>query len=235
MSILGSLRGGPTPGAFILPSQLLMTLVVIGGGAQLGGSTSRWEHLLPIRRHLGHSLPSRSGCLLLRHPRSCLVEARGRGYSWISPCPAAPTDTCSCQQVLCNGSQQCVHGLEWRHPRWQVTQVSYPSCRGASCGLGGRDHGCVAHCGRCPQGRCQARSLVRDGRALKPLANSKTVSAVSLVSPSSRSSTPTMSDCGQLAAASGCNLMPEVTSCMREAHWVKLLPGRSTVVDPAKG
>ena len=28
--------------------------------------------------------------------------------------------------------------------------------------------------------------------------------------------------------------MPEATSCMREAHWVKLLPSRSTVVDPAK-
>ena len=61
----------------------------------------------------------------------------------------------------------------------RVPQVSYPSCRGAGCGLGGRDHGCVAHCGWCPQGQCQARSLVRDGGALTPLADSKTVSAVS--------------------------------------------------------
>ena len=29
--------------------------------------------------------------------------------------------------------------------------------------------------------------------------------------------------------------MLEVTSCTRVAHWVKLFPSRSTVVDPAKG
>ena len=29
--------------------------------------------------------------------------------------------------------------------------------------------------------------------------------------------------------------MPEATSCTRVAHWVKLFPSRSTVVDPAKG
>ena len=29
--------------------------------------------------------------------------------------------------------------------------------------------------------------------------------------------------------------MPEVTSCMCVAHWVKLDPGRLTVIDPAKG
>ena len=29
--------------------------------------------------------------------------------------------------------------------------------------------------------------------------------------------------------------MPEVTSCMGVAHWVKLFPSRLTVVDPAKG
>ena len=156
-----------------------MTLAGTGGGTRLGGSTSRWEHLLLIRRHLRRFLPSRSRCLLLRHPRTHLTEARGSGYSWLSPCPMAPTDTCSCQQVLHSGSRQCVHGLEWRHPRWQVTLVSYPSCKGAGRGLGGRDHGCVAHCGWCPQGRCQARSLVRDGRALTSLADSKTVLAVS--------------------------------------------------------
>ena len=156
-----------------------MTLAVTGGGARLGGSALRWEHLLPIRHHLGCSLPSGSGRLLLRHPRSHLMEARGSGHSWISQCPATPTNTCSCQQVLHSGSRQCVHGLEWRHPRWQVTQVSYPSCRGASHGLSGRDHGHRAHCGWCPQGQCQTRSMARDGRALTLLANSKTVSAVS--------------------------------------------------------
>ena len=163
----------------IFSGRLLMTLAGTGGGAQLGGSASRWEHLLPIGCRLGCFLPSRSGRLLLRHPRSHLKEARGSRYSRLSLCPAAPTDTCSCQQVLSSGSRQHVHGLEWRHPRWQVTRVSYPSCRGAGRGLSGRDHGHVAHCGWCPQGRCRARSLVRDGRALTPLADSKTVSAVS--------------------------------------------------------
>ena len=156
-----------------------MTLTGTGGGTQLGGSTLRWVHLLPIRHHLGRFLPSGGRRLLLRHYRSHLVEARGSRYSQLSLCSAAPTDTCSCQQVLHSGSRQRVHGLEWRHPRWQVTQVSYPSCRGAGRGLDGRDHGCVAHCGWCPQGRCQARSLVSDGGALTPLADSKTVSAVS--------------------------------------------------------
>ena len=156
-----------------------MTLTIAGGGARLGGSTSRREHLLLIRHHLGLSLPSRRGCLLLRHPRSHLMEARGSGHSRISPCPAAPTNNCSYQQVLHSGSWQCVHGLKLRYPRWQVTWVSHPGCRGAGRGLGGRDHGCVASCGWCPQGRCQARSLARDGRALTPLADSKTALAVS--------------------------------------------------------
>ena len=169
---------GPTSGTFTFSGQLLVTLAGTGGGARLGGSTSRWEHLLPIRRRLCRFLPSGSRRLLLRRPRSRLTEARGRGYSWLSAHPMAPTDTCSCQQVLRSGSRQRVHGLEWRHPRWQVTWVSYPSCRGAGHGLGGRDHGRIAHCGWCPQGRRQARSLVRDGGALTPLADSKTVSAV---------------------------------------------------------
>ena len=156
-----------------------MTLTGTGGGTWLGGSASRWVHLLPIRHRLGCFLPSRDRCLLLRRSRSHLMEARGSGYLRLRPCPATPTDTSSCQQVLCSGSWQCVHGLEWRHPRWRVTRVSYPSCRGAGRGLGRGDHGCVAHCGWCPQGRCRARSLMRDGGALTPLANSKTVSAVS--------------------------------------------------------
>ena len=156
-----------------------MTLAVAGGGARLGGSALRWEHLLPIRCCWGLFLPSGRGRLLLRHPRSHLMEARGSGHSRISPFPAAPTDTCGCQQVLHSGSRQHVHGLELRHPRWQVTRVSHPGCRGAGRGLSGRDHGHIAHCGWCPQGRCQARSLVRDGRALTPLADSKTALAVS--------------------------------------------------------
>ena len=156
-----------------------MTLAGTGGGARLGGDASRWEHLLLIRCHLCRFLSSGSRCLLLRHPRSHLTEARGSGYLQLSSCPTAPTDTCSCQQVLCSGSRQCVHGLKWRHSRWQVTRVSYPSCRGAGRGLGGRDHGRIAHCGWCPQGRCRAWSLVRDGRASTPLANSEAVPAVS--------------------------------------------------------
>ena len=55
------------------------------------------------------------------------------------------------------------------------------------------------------------------------------------VSPSSRFSTPTISACGQFTATSGGNIMLEATSCMWVAHWVKLFPSRSTVVDPAKG
>ena len=43
-----------------------------------------------------------------------------------------------------------------------------------------------------------------------------------------------MSSWGQLTAASGGILMPEVTSWMCEAHWVKLAPSRSTVVNRAK-
>ena len=150
LSISGPLGWGPTPGAFILPGWLLVTLTGTGGGAWLGGSASRWVHLLPIRSRWGRFLPSGGGCLLLRHSRSRLMEARGGGYSRLSPCPATPTDTGSCQQVLHSGSQQNVHGLKWRHPRWWVTRVSYPSRRGAGRGLSGRDHGHVAHCGWCP-------------------------------------------------------------------------------------
>ena len=156
-----------------------MILAGTGGGARLGGSASRREHLLLIRHCLGLSLPSGRGHLLLRHPWSHLTEARGSGHLQIGSCLAAPTDTCGCQQVLCSGSQQRVHGLELRYPRWQVTRGSYPSCRGAGHGLSGRDHGCVAHCGWCPQGRHRARNLVRNRRALTPLADSKTVLAVS--------------------------------------------------------
>ena len=156
-----------------------MILAGTGGGAQLGGSTLRWEHLLSIRCHLHRFLPSGSRCLLLRHSRSHLAETRGSGQLHLSPWLVALADACSCQQVLHSGSRQHVHGLQCKHPRWQVARGSYPSCRGASHGLSGRDHGHVAHCGWRSQGRCRARSLVRDRRALTPLADSKTASAVS--------------------------------------------------------
>ena len=155
-----------------------MTLTGTGGGAWLGGSTSGWVHLLPIRSCLGHFLPSGDGCLLLWHSRSRLADAWGSGCSQLTSWPGASTNTSSCQQVLCSGSQQRVHGLEWRHSRWRVTRVSYPSRRGAGQGLGGRDHGRVGHRWRRPSGQCLARKLVRDGRAPTPLANSEAVSAV---------------------------------------------------------
>ena len=210
-----------------------MTLAGTGGGAQLGGSASRWEHLLLIRHHLHRFLPSGSGCLLLRHSRSCLVEARGSGYLRLSPCPVAPTNTCSCQQVLRSGSQQRVHGLEWRHPRWQITRVSYPSCRGAGHGLSGRDHGHIAHCGWCPQGRRQARSLVRDGGALAPLADSKTVLAVPHPDQSVEHTNYVR------LWATHCCLRRQSHArgdVLYERHPLgQAIAGRSTVVDPAKG
>ena len=169
----------PTSGTFIFPGRLLVTLAGTGDGAQLGGSASRWVHLLLIRSHLGSFLPSGGGRLLLKCSMSRLTEARGSGCPRLTPWLGTSTNTSSCQQVLCSGSWQRVHGLEWRHSRWRITWVSYPSCRGAGRGLGGRDHGYIVHCGWCPQGRSQARSLVRDGRALTPLADSKTVSVVS--------------------------------------------------------
>ena len=141
---------GPISGTFIFPGQLLMTLAGTGGGAWLGGSASRWVHLLLIRSCLGSSLPSVDGHLLLRHSRSRLTEARGSGCPLLTPWLGASTNTSSCQQVLCSGSRQRVHGLKWRHPRWRITRVSYPSCRGAGRGLSGRDHGRIAHCGWCP-------------------------------------------------------------------------------------
>ena len=122
-----------------------------------------------------------------------------------------PTDTGSCQQVLRSGSRQCAHGLRWRHPRWRVTRVSYPSCRGAGRGLSGRDHGCVAHCGWCPQGRCQTRSLMRDGRALTPLADSH--NSVGSIAPGS---VPPVSPAHQLCLTVGSSLLPqEAISCQR--------------------
>ena len=177
--VLGPSGWGPSSGTFIFPGQLLMTLTGTGGGAWLGGSASGWVHLLLIRSCLGRFLPSGGGHLLLWHSRSHLVDAWGGGCPWLTSWPGASTNTSSCQQVLCSGSWQRVHGLKWRHPRWQVTRVSYPSCRGAGRGLGGRDHGHIAHCGWCPQGRHWARKLVRDGGAPTPLADSEAVSAVS--------------------------------------------------------
>ena len=151
-SVSGPLGWGPTFGAFIFPGWLLATLTGTGGGAWLAGSMSGWVHLLLIRSRLDCFLPSGGGCLLLWHSRSRLADAWDGGCSQLTSWPGASTNTSSCQQVLCSGSRQCVHSLEWRHPRWRVIRVSYPSRRGAGHGLGGRDHGHVACCGWCPQG-----------------------------------------------------------------------------------
>ena len=156
-----------------------MILAGTGGGTRWGGRALRWEHLLSIRHRLHRCLPSRSRHLLLRHPRSHLAETRGSGRSQLSPWLAAPADAGSCQQVLRSWSWQHIHGLKCRHSRWQVARESHPSCRGTSRGLSGGGHGRVAHCGWCSQSCCRARSLVRDHRALTPLADSKTASAVS--------------------------------------------------------
>ena len=150
LSVSGPSGWGPTSGTFIFPGQLLTTLTGTGSGARLGGSMSGWVHLLLIRSCLGHFPPSGGGHLLLWHSGPRLVDARGGGCLRLSLCPMAPTDTSSCQQVLCSGSQQRVHSLKLRHPRWRVTRVSYPGHRGAGRGLGGRDHGHIAHCGWCP-------------------------------------------------------------------------------------
>ena len=156
-----------------------MILAGTGGGARQRGRALRWEHLLAIRHCWHHSLPSRSRYLLLRHPRSHLVETRGSGHSRLRPWPVAPADTSSCQQVLRDWSRCGIHGLKRGHSRWRVAWESHPSCRGTSCGLSGGDHSCVAHGGWCPRRCHQARSLVRDRRALTPPANSKTAPAVS--------------------------------------------------------
>ena len=150
LSVSGPSGWGPTSGAFIFPGQLLATLTGTGGGAWLWGSVSGWVHLLPIRSHLGRFLPSEGGHLQLWHSRSHLADAWGGGCPRLTSWPGTSTSTSSCQQVLCSRSRQFVHGLEWRHPRWRVTQVSYPSCRGAGRRLSGKDHGCVAHHWRHP-------------------------------------------------------------------------------------
>ena len=153
-----------------------MILASTGGGARQGCRALRWEYLLSIRRCF---LPSGSRHLLLRCPRSHLAKTRGSGHSRLSPWLVAPADASSCQQVLHSWSRQCIHGLKCGHSRQWVAWGSHPSCRGTSRGLSGGDHGHVAHCGWCSQSCRLARSLVRDRRALTPLANSKTASAVS--------------------------------------------------------
>ena len=135
------------------PSHLTTTLAGAWGGAGLGGGhscpsgASRQIHLLPVRGRLVCLLPSRGGHPLLwgRGPR--LAEARSGGCAWLSLSPAAPTDTSSGQQVLRSGGRKHVHrcGFKWRQSWWWVPQWRYPSCRGASCGLGGRGHGHIAH------------------------------------------------------------------------------------------
>ena len=133
-----------------------MTLTGTRSGAWLGGGASyscgvlRWVYLLLVRSHLGHFMPSGGGCRLLWCFGFHLVDARSGGCSLLTSCPVASTDTSTCQQVLRSGSRKCVHSLQWRHPWWWVTQASCSSHRGAGRGFGGRDHGHVAHCWRCP-------------------------------------------------------------------------------------
>ena len=107
----------------------------LGGGASYSCGVLRWVHLLPVRSRLVCLLPFGGG-----HPLSwChglhLADARRGGCSQLTSCPAASTDTSTCQQVLRSGSQKCVHSLKWRHPWWWVTRVSYPGRRGAGRGL----------------------------------------------------------------------------------------------------
>ena len=179
MPVLRPSGRGPTSGTFRLSGRVPLILAGTGGGAWFGGRAFRWEHLLLIRCCLHRFLPSGSRRLLLRHPRSGLAETRGSRHPRWSLWLVAPADAGSCQQVLCSGSRQRVHGLDSGHSRWSVTRGSHPSCRGTSRGLSGGDHGRVACCGWHPQGRHRARSLARDSRALTPLADSITVSAVS--------------------------------------------------------
>ena len=135
-----------------------MTLTGARGGAWLGGGhshpsgVSRQIHLLPVRGHLACLLPSWGGHLLLWGHVPHLVEARSSGCAWLSLSPAAPTDTSSGQQVLRSGGQKHVHRCQfkWRQSWWWVPRWRYPGRRGAGCGLGGRGHGCVAHCQGCP-------------------------------------------------------------------------------------
>ena len=130
-----------------------MTLTGARGGAWLGGghsypsSASRWVHLLLVRGRLVCLLPSGGGCPLLWGCGPCLAEARSGGCAWLSLSPAAPTDTSSGQQVLRSGGRKHVHGclFKWRQSWWWVPWWRNPGCRGASCGLGRRGHGCVAH------------------------------------------------------------------------------------------
>ena len=156
-----------------------MVLAGTGGGIRFGGRHFRREHLLLIRCCLRRFLSSGGRCRLLRRPRSHLAETRGSWHSRWGLWFAAPADAGSCQQVLCSGRWQCVHGFDSGRSRRQVTRGSHPSCRGTSCGLSGGDHSHVARCRRCPQSRSRARSLARDCRSLTPLADSKTASAVS--------------------------------------------------------
>ena len=116
-----------------------------------------------------------------------------------------------------------------------MTWGSHPSRRGTGRGLSGGDHSHVAHCGWCPQSCHRARSLVRDRRALTPLADFKAASAVSHSGESLQPVQDTNYVSGHLTATSGGHRMYKVTSCTSEAHWVRLLPNRSTAVDLAKG
>ena len=105
-------------------------------------------HLLPIRGHLAHLLPSWG-----RHPWVgghwlCLFGARS---SW---CPGpsgggsfTPTNTGSSQQVLRSRGWEHVHWdlLGWRQPGWWAPLWRHSAGRGASCSLRERGHSSIAH------------------------------------------------------------------------------------------
>ena len=163
-----------------------MTLTGARGGSCLGGGhshpsgVSRWRNLLPVRGHLACLVPSWGGHPLLGGCGSCLMEARSSRSPWLSQSPTTPTDTSNGQQVLRSGGWKHVHRcwVNWRQSWWMVSWWRYPTHRGAGCGLGGRGHGCIAHCQRCPQCRSLAGSLARYIGAPTRFANSKAKATV---------------------------------------------------------
>ena len=182
-------------------------------------------------------MPSWGGHPLLGGHGLHLMEARSSRSLWLSQSPTTPTDTGSGQQVLRSGGQKRVHWyrVNWRQSWWWVSQWRYPAHRGAGRGLCGRGHGHIGHRQGHPQCRSLTGSLVRYIGAPTLFADSEAEATVfHRVILSNQFKTPTMSSWGQLTAAFGGILMPEATSWTCVAHWVKLDPGRSTVVNPAK-
>ena len=163
-----------------------MTLTGARGGACLGGGCShpsgvlRRINLLLVRGRLACLVPSWGGHPLLEGRGSRLMEAGSSRSPWLSQSPTAPTDTGSGQQVLRSGGRKRVHQyrVKWRQSWWWVSRWRYPTHRGAGCGLGGRGHGCIAHCGGRPQCRCLTGSLVRYTGAPTLFADSKAKATV---------------------------------------------------------